>query len=149
MLHLAVIHPAYARLILQGRKTIESRLSRVRCMPYNSIAPGERIYFLARRADLIVTAVADRVESLADLTPQDVSRLRRDFGAFIAADDAYWRDKREAGYATLIWLRDPERAAYAPDDVHGRAASYRSAWLTRPDVQEVYPACLNPLRAIA
>lgn len=149
MLHLAVIHPTYARLILEGRKTIESRLSRVRCIPYSHVAPSERIYFLARRADLIVTAIADQVVSLADLTPRDVSRLRRDFGGPIAADDAYWREKRDARYATFIWLRDPERAAYAPDDVHGRAASYRSAWLTRPDVQDVYPACLNHFRAIA
>lgn len=149
MLHLAVIHPTYARLILEGRKTIESRLSRVRCIPFHSVAPGERIYFLARRADLVVTAVADGVISLADLTPRAVSRLRRNFNAHIAADTAYWRVKRDARYATLIWLREPERALYAPDDVHGRAPSYRSAWLTRPESQDVYPACLTPRRAIA
>ncbi|KAA0212782.1 MAG: ASCH domain-containing protein [Leptolyngbya sp. PLA3] len=149
MLHLAVIHPTYARLILEGRKTIESRLSRVCRIPHNHVAPGERIYFLARRADLIVTAIADQVVSLADLSPGDVSRLRRTFNAHIAADAAYWHAKRDARYATLIWLRSPERALYAPDDVHGRAPSYRSAWLTRPDEQDVYPACVTPRRAIA
>ncbi len=149
MLHLAVIHPTYARLILDGRKTIESRLSRVRCIPYNSVAPGERIYFLARRADLVVTAIVDNVVSLADLTPRDVSRLRRNFNVHIAADAGYWRDKRDSRYATLIWLRQPKRALYAPDDVHGRAPSYRSAWLTRPAEQDVYPACLASRRAIA
>lgn len=149
MLHLAVIHPTYARLILEGRKTIESRLSRVRCIPYNHVAPGERIYFLARRANLIVTAIADNVVSLADLTPRDVSRLRRNFNTHIAADAAYWHAKRHARYATLIWLHSPQRALYAPDDVHGRAPSYRSAWLTRPDSQDVYPNCLAPLRASA
>lgn len=149
MLHLAVIHPTYARLILEGRKTIESRLSRVRCIPFHRVTPGERIYFLARRADLVVTAIADKVVLLADLSPRDIARLRRNFNAHIAADAAYWRDKRHSRYATLIWLRQPQRALYAPDDVHGRAPSYRSAWLTRPDEQDVYPACLTPRRAIA
>jgi len=142
MIHLAVIHPTYARRILEGRKTIESRLSRVRCAPFGRVFPGERIYFLARRADLIVTAIAERVVALADLTEHDVWRVRCEFDDRIAADEAYWQAKRHARYATLIWLGSPERAEYAPDDIHGRAPSYRSAWIVRPDKQCVYPACV-------
>lgn len=149
VIHLAVVHPAYARAMLEGRKTVESRLSRVRAVPFGRVHEGERIYFLARRGGLIVTAVADRVESHSDLGPLDIMELRRRFHARIAADDGYWQAKRGARYATLIWLKGVEACAYAPDDVHGRAGSYRSGWILRPSEQCVYPGCLAGRRAVA
>ncbi|GAB4383494.1 MAG: hypothetical protein Kow0022_03430 [Phycisphaerales bacterium] len=149
VIHLAVIHPGYARAMLEGRKTVESRLSRVRAVPFGRVHAGERIYFLARRGGLIVTAVADRVETLSDLGPVDVMELRRRFESRIGADDAYWQAKRAARYATLIWLKGVEACAYAPDDVHGRAGSYRSGWIIRPSEQCVYPGCVTGRRAVA
>lgn len=145
MIHLAVIHPDYARAMLEGRKTVESRLSQVRAIPYGRVGEGDRIYFLARRAGLIVTAVAERVVSLADLTPVDIARLRRRLDRHIGADSDYWRLKRSARFATLIWLGRVERCAFAPDDVYGRAPSYRSGWVIRPAEQCLYPRCLASL----
>jgi ASC-1-like (ASCH) protein len=141
LVHLAVIGAEYARAILAGTKTIESRLTKTRRVPFGRVVRGERIYFLARKAGLIVTAVVERVESFSDLTPERVKLLREEYSPFIGGDDAYWKSKRESRYATLIQLSEPERARYGPDDVHGRERSYRSAWFVRPGQQCVYPAC--------
>ncbi len=139
--HLAVIGAVYARAILAGTKTIESRLTKTKRVPFGRVRQGERVYFLARKAGLIVTAAVERVESFSDLTPERVKLLREEYGPFIGGDDGYWKSKRESRYATLIWLSEPERARYGPDDVHGRERSYRSAWFVRPGGQCVYPAC--------
>ena len=144
--HLAVIGAGYARAILGGAKTIESRLTRTRRVPFGRVVQGERIYFLARKAGLIVTAVVEQVESFSDLTPKRVKLLRQEYGPLIGGDDTYWKSKRESRYATLIRLSKPEQAWYAPDDVHGREKSYRSAWFVRPGEQCVYPACCRESR---
>jgi hypothetical protein len=147
--HLAVIEAAYARAILAGAKTVESRLTKTKRVPFGRVVQGERVYFLARKAGLIVTAVVERVESFSDLAPERVKLLRDEYGPFIGGDDAYWKSKRESRYATLIRLSEPERAQYGPDDVHGRERSYRSAWFVRPGEQCVYPACCRESRRVS
>lgn len=144
--HLAVISPNHARAILSGDKTIESRLSVTRRVPFGQVGTGERVYFLARRIGLVVTAVVRCVESHSTMMPELIDELRRKHGPAIGADDRYWVEKRMARYATLIWLERAERAWYAPDDVHGRERSYRSAWFVRPGEQCVYPACCQRLQ---
>lgn len=139
--HLAVIDPRYASAILMGLKTIESRFTRTRRVPFGQVSAGERIYFVARRAGLIVTAVAERVESFEGLTPARLEAIAREHGAAIGATEAYWTAKRGCRYGTLIWLGGAELSRQAPDDVHGRERSYRSAWVVRPGDQCVYPGC--------
>jgi hypothetical protein len=139
--HLAVIGAPYAAAILLGTKTIESRFTRTRRVPFGRVSAGERISFIARKAGLIVTATAERVESFAGLTPLQVEAIRSAYGAAIGATDAYWRAKRDCRFGTLVWIGGAELARHAPDDVHGRERSYRSAWVVRPREQCVYPAC--------
>jgi len=139
--HLALIDPRYASAILTGVKTIESRFTRTRRVPFGRIAAGERIYFIARRAGLIVTAVAERVETFEGLDAAAIEAIRREYGSAIGATAEYWREKGSCRFGTLVWLGGAELAAWAPDDVHGREASYRSAWVVRPGAQCVYPAC--------
>ena len=147
--HLAVISAHYARAILEGTKTIESRLTKTRRVPFGRVTRGERVYFLARRAGLIVTAIVEQVESYANLTADRLRLLREEHGAGIGADEAYWEQRSSARYATLVWLGEPEQAWYAPDDVHGREKSYRSAWIVRPGGQCVYPGCCRESRRVS
>ncbi len=139
--HLAVIEPGLVRAMLEGRKRIESRFSRTRRAPFGQIDVGDRVYFLARRAGLIVTGRVERVESFEGLDEQGVRGLRDRYGPCIAAAEAYWYQKNDARFATLMWFDRFEKAAFAPDDVHGRERSYRSAWIVRPGEQCVYPTC--------
>lgn len=139
--HLAVIDGRYASAILMGLKTIESRFTRTRRVPFGRVAAGERVYFLARKAGLIVTAVAERVESFEGLDAAGIEAIRREHGAAIGAPAEYWHDKSACRFGTLVWLGGAELAAWAPDDVHGRENSYRSAWVVRPRGQCVYPEC--------
>jgi len=41
-LHLAIFVEPYLSFILDGRKTVESRFSSVRCAPYKRVLPGDR-----------------------------------------------------------------------------------------------------------
>ncbi|MCC7406451.1 MAG: hypothetical protein IT442_00160 [Phycisphaeraceae bacterium] len=103
-MHVAILRLPYLRAILEGRKTVESRLTRGPLPPYRQIASGQTIYLKQSSGPILGTAVAGRVMFFDGLTPADVRAIRRDYGKFIGGDDAYWRTKAGSRYATLVWL---------------------------------------------
>lgn len=112
--HVAIVLPAYLEAILSGRKTVESRLSRMRCPPFGLIGPGDVVWFRARGGGYGARAVAARVEHHENLTPAGVARLRDRHAEAVAADDAYWHAKASARYATFIYLSCVEAATQGP-----------------------------------
>lgn len=143
MIHVAVLKPEYLDAILDGTKTVESRLSRVRCDPFSSIHVGERIYFKATGGEVLATALAAQVDFFPHLTPAKIASVRRAFAASVGAPDEYWRAKREARFATFITLAEVEPVRFGPRF----PAFYGRAWQRLPDSADVYPRCLSPRRA--
>ena len=112
--HVAILLRPYIRLILSGRKTIESRLTRTSRAPYRAIEPGERIFFKASSGPYMATAVADAIEFHDKLTPGKVHDLRRRLNDRVCGDGRFWRFKRDSRYATFITLRDVEPTDAGP-----------------------------------
>lgn len=102
--HLAVMHEPYLSLIVAGRKTVESRFSKMQVAPYQQVRRGDLLLF--KRLAGPVTAIA-RVAD-ADFYVLDVAawnRLRARFEPALAAqDESFWVDRQEARYASLIRL---------------------------------------------
>ncbi|MBL8746895.1 MAG: ASCH domain-containing protein [Phycisphaerae bacterium] len=140
MIHVAVVHAPYVEAILSRRKTIESRLSRVRCDPFGTVYSGERVYFKARGGAVLATAIVAGVYSFQDLTARRVSKIRREFGGAIGAPPEYWESKSSARFATLMRLADVERVRFGPRF----PVFYGRAWQRLPDSSDVYPRCLHP-----
>ncbi len=128
-IHVAILLKRYIRLILEGRKTIESRLTRTARAPYRAIEPGERIYFKASSGPYMATAVADKVVCYDRLTPVDVEKFRNRFNDRVCGDADYWQWKRDSRYATFVLLREVQAM-----DVGPRMAPSRGlAWFVLPD----------------
>lgn len=106
MNHVAVLHEPYIRAILDGSKTVESRLSKMRCAPFGAVNPGDVIYFKLSGGPFALQAVAHEIESHDDLSPNAIDRLRKRLNRHVGAPREYWRAKRSARCATFIWLRD-------------------------------------------
>lgn len=128
--HVAILLPQYIRLVLNGVKTIESRLTLMPLAPFRSVTPGDRIYFKASGGPFMATAIADAVEYHSDLTPARVDALKRKYNASVCGDDAYWTKKRGSRYATFITLRDVQPIGNA--DAPKIAPSRGLAWFTLP-----------------
>jgi ASC-1-like (ASCH) protein len=112
--HVAILLKRYIDLILQGSKTIESRLTRTACAPYRRIEPGDRIYFKESSGPYRAMAVAGEVFFYEGLTPTAVEALRRRHNEAIRGEEGYWARKRQSRYATLIALRDVRTVATGP-----------------------------------
>lgn len=122
MIHVAVVHRTYVPAILDGSKTIESRLSRNRCAPWNKVSVGDTIYFKQSSGPFKARATVRRVHQFDNLTAHRIAQLRRTYNHSITGPPHYWRAKRQARFATLIWFHDihPADSGPAIPPLHGR-----------------------------
>ena len=121
MIHVAILLKPYLDLILQGKKTVESRLTKDARDPFENIEPGERIYFKQSSGPFMATAIADHVLFESNLTPKRINEIRRDYNDQICGETSYWNWKRGSRYCTLIWLRDVSGAKIAKATPRGDA----------------------------
>jgi len=127
--HIAILLKPYIRLILDGHKTIESRLTKTPMPPFRAVESGDRIYLKASAGPFMATAVADEVTFHEGLTPSKVSALKRRLNKRICGDEQFWQWKRDAKYATFMALRDVEPIDIGPPFEPSRGP----AWFVLPD----------------
>ncbi|NBC10583.1 MAG: hypothetical protein GVY24_02460 [Planctomycetes bacterium] len=112
--HVAILKRPYARAILGGTKTVESRLTRTAMPPFGLIEPGQRIYIKVSAGRFVAVARAGEVASYEGLTPADIDKLRRRFQPSVGGDDAYWRMKRDSRFAVFVKLAEVEPIDVGP-----------------------------------
>ena len=127
-IHLAIVHRRFLRMILDGTKTAEARLSKTRRLPYKGLGAGETVYLKPPGGDLAARAIARRVHRFELTGPVDIRSLRARFGPSLGGPEAdgYWDAKSDARYATIIELSGVTRIERTPDWY--RPANDRSAW---------------------
>jgi hypothetical protein len=105
-LHLAVFAEPFLSLVLEGRKTVESRFGRTRCAPYDQVRPGD-IILLKQVSGPVRGLALVRQTWFFDLHHHTLEALKAAYGGMICADDKFWQLKKDAAYATLIELAEP------------------------------------------
>ena len=113
-LHVAILKPEYIRMILEGRKAVESRLSKLRTPPFGVVREGERIFFKASGGPFMAMAFAEEVHHLADQTPADLDRLQHVWNPAVCGPAEYWMERRDRPFATFIRLRGVEPMSVGP-----------------------------------
>jgi hypothetical protein len=107
--HLAVFMEPYLSFILDGKKTVESRFSCVRCAPYNKVRSNDVI--LLKKTGGPVTGIC-RVAAawFYQINPQSLKYIQKNFAAQICpAESDFWSDRSDSSFATLISLADVTR----------------------------------------
>jgi hypothetical protein len=132
-IHIAILKLPYLRAILDGRKTIESRLSKVACEPFGCVRTGERLYLKASGGPFMGTAIAGEVLTWDKLTPQVVAEIEQRYRPAIGGDDDYWQGKRAAAVATLIRLCEIEPLDVGP----AFPRANMKAWHVLPDERDI------------
>lgn len=133
--HVAIVKPELLDRILAGKKTIEARLSKTRRSPYGDVLPGDRIFFKASGGGFGAICITYRVYSAPGLTPADVRALKRRYGKAIAAPAGFWESRKNARFATLVWLTFVRKTDTGPDYRATPGYRPRDSWIalgTRP-----------------
>lgn len=112
--HVAIFTSDLAEKILTGEKTIESRFSKSKIIPFAQIGAGDIVYIKPSGKDIIGQFEVEKVLFWDGLTAKDVLKIKEEFGQKIAADELFWSQKLDSRYATLIFIRQSARFITSP-----------------------------------
>lgn len=124
MKHLAIFTGNLGEDILSGKKTIESRFSKSRIVPFGAVSAGDLVYIKPSGKDIIGQFRVQKVITYDGLTGEDILSLQKQYGSGIAADESFWGSKKDSKYATLIFIGATTRfitspITYAKKDLRG------------------------------
>lgn len=109
--HLAIFNPPFLDLILEGRKTLEGRFSKVRCAPFGVVEKGDVVLMKESGGPVRGSFVVAHVESFENLASEKFEELEMRYGTALCADadPQYWERRRACPYATLLQVAQPHR----------------------------------------
>lgn len=102
--HLAVLGQPYLDRILSGVKTVESRMSLNRTLPYGAVTAGDLIFLKERAGPLVGIAEVKHVENHGPLGSQDLQALLELWRDGLALESDWVEAKRAARYLSLFVL---------------------------------------------
>jgi hypothetical protein len=126
--HLAILREPYLEWILRGTKTIESRFSVNRVLPFERVLPGD-VVLLKRSGGPIVGAFSAGVVFTSERVGRDAKEWLfgfRQWNSGICVDDSFWMDRLNKRYATLIWI--DQLCTLDPITIDSRGGD-RRAWI--------------------
>ena len=106
--HLAILHKGPLEKIFSGEKTIESRFTKNRCLPFGRISEGDTILLKESSGPIRGKTRVLRVLSFSDLTPKKVEELFNQYPG-IKAGPNFVQRKTESKFATLMFLSEAEQ----------------------------------------
>jgi hypothetical protein len=102
-MHLAVFTQPLLEQVLEGRKTIEARFSRVRCAPWGEVQNGDCILLKQAGGPVCGMALVENVRFF-NLAHEPIEWIREAFGDRICAGEDFWGLKQSAQYATILQI---------------------------------------------
>lgn len=100
--HLAIFVEPFLSYVLDGRKTVESRFSCVRCPPYRRVQRGDVVLLKASGGPVVGLFQVGQAWCYR-LDPQSWQMIRREFAdALCAQDPGFWAARQKASFATLM-----------------------------------------------
>jgi ASC-1-like (ASCH) protein len=102
--HLVILKKPYIEAIIEGRKTIESRLIKTRRPYWGKILYGDKLFLKQSSGPVCAAAKVMKVRYYENLTAAKIQELKNKYNKQILGDDDYWQSKSDCRYAVLVWL---------------------------------------------
>lgn len=107
-LHLAIFVEPWLSWLLDGTKTIESRWSLRRTIPFERVSVGDVLLLKASSGPVV--GICEVAETwFFDLEQTRLRVIRDRFGEAIAGDAEFWASVEGSRYVTLLEVREPRR----------------------------------------
>lgn len=104
--HLVILKKPYLDAILSGRKQTESRLMKTRHSPFGQVWAGDKLFFKISSGPVCAMAIVAAVKNFANLTPKQITEIKKRYNHDIAGTEEYWNSKRGCRFGFLVWLKD-------------------------------------------
>lgn len=123
-IHLAILHKHYLSKILAGEKTIESRFTKVKCLPHGRVGINDLIFLKQTAGDIVATAYVDNVIYFENLSSDDVNQILNKYNDKIKLGDDFLQKALSSKYCTLIILKQVTRLKPFAFSMKGRSGWY-------------------------
>jgi len=99
---MAIMVEPYLSFILSGKKTIESRLTQKRVVPFGRVSIGDVV--ILKKSGGAVSAIFEvsNVYSFEPKTEDDVYLIKNKYNQRLCGSDDFWESKKGSRFATLI-----------------------------------------------
>jgi hypothetical protein len=104
--HLVILKKPYLNAILNGRKTIESRLTKTKCSPFGRVKIGDKLFLKESGGPVCATAAVAAVKYYENLTPPKIAEIKQQYNRQIGGSEEYWQNKADCPFGFLAWLTD-------------------------------------------
>ena len=136
--HIAIMKKSWGLIpkILSGQKRIESRWYQTRRAPWDTVRPGDRIFFKNGGEPVIAEAAVRDVSQFEIKTIADARKIIREYGKAICLlhdDPKTW--ERLPKYCILVFLENAR--AIEPFEINKKGFGAPAAWLTVADVSKI------------
>lgn len=105
--HLAVMDSRTIKMIVEGKKQMESRFSKHKIAPFQTIHEGDKVYLKASGGPIKAMFIAGPITHFDELSPLRIQEIKDTHNHKINANDAFWNLKANSRYGTLIEVRKP------------------------------------------
>lgn len=102
--HLAILNGKYIDKILAGKKTIESRFSKMRVGPFGKVEVGDVLFLKQSSGPLKGLARVGRVQYFGPLVPDETQRLMKQYQAGLQLEAPFIEAKQSSRYASLLHI---------------------------------------------
>lgn len=119
--------------ILTGQKTIESRFSKNKITPFYNIKKGEVVFLKESGGDILASFMVENVVFFDKLDKEKVMNIKEKYNEYINAPLDFWISKKNSKYATLIFIKNPQKIQ--PISI---TKKNRQAFVTCSSIKEVY-----------
>jgi hypothetical protein len=127
-LHLAIFREPFLSLLLEGRKTVESRFSVNRIAPYECARADDVVLIKESSGPIVGLALLDH-PGFYELDEESWAQIPREFGERICAtDDDFWEERRHTRYVSIL----PVRAVVTLDSPLAIRKADRRGWVLLP-----------------
>ncbi len=100
-IHLGIFSEPYLTYMLEGKKTIESRFSKNKIIPYNQITKNDIVIIKKSSGDVLGYFTIKDV-LFFDLNTISIEEIKSKYNKQLCVDETFWISKRNSNYATLI-----------------------------------------------
>lgn len=102
-IHLGVFSEPCLTYMLEGKKTIESRISRKRQAPYQKISLDDVVVVKKSGGGIVAYFTIKEIQFI-DLNEVDIHEIKNKYNNGLCVSDAFWEAKKDSSYATLMFL---------------------------------------------
>lgn len=101
-IHLALMVEPYLSLILRGEKTIESRFSSKRIIPFNNISKGDIVILKKSGGGIVAVFEVEYAHFKKIECRKDFEEIKEKYGKELCLEEQFWERKKDANYVSLI-----------------------------------------------